>query len=160
MVAKNAEPVWSLDREIVLSRVFDAPRALVFEAWTRIEHLREWFGPKGFKTVTKEADIRRGGRWRFDMIAPDGTVFDNRMVFLEVKAPELLVMDHGHDKDDDASRFRVTITFDEQSDKKTVMTMRQIHPTAAQRKVKIDFGAAELGNQTMDKLAAHLASLR
>ena len=156
MDAKSTEPVWSLDREIVLSRVFDAPRALVFEAWTRIEHLREWYGPKGFKTVTKEADIRQGGRWRFDMIAPDGTVFDNRIVYLEMKAPELLVLDHGHDKDDDPDRFHVTITFDEQADKKTVVTMRQLHPSKERRATVIGFGAVELGYQTLDKLAEHL----
>src|SRR4051812_33668639 len=100
MVVKN-EVSWSLDREIVLSRVFDAPRALVFEAWTRVEHLRQWFGPKGFTIVSKEGEVRTGGRWRFDMIGPDGTVWDSRMDFLEVKAPELIVMDHGADKDDD-----------------------------------------------------------
>lgn len=152
----KSEVSWSLDREIVLSRVFDAPRALVFDAWMRIEHLREWFGPRGFKTVTKEADIRQGGVWRFDMIAPDGTVFDNRMEFVEVKAPELLVMNHGSDKDEDPHRFRVTVTFDEQADKKTIVTMRQLHPSKEQRAATIGFGAVELGYQTLDKLAEHL----
>lgn len=167
MVARSHDVPWSLDREIVLSRVFDAPRELVFAAWTQEEHLTKWFGPKGFTTKTHECDVRVGGRWRFDMISPDGKVFDNRMVFLEIKAPELLVLDHGSDKDDDEHRFRVTITFDEQSDTrsfgtkgKTVLTMRQLHPTKEQRNATIGFGAVEIGYTTLDKLAEHLRQMQ
>lgn len=160
MVAKGDEVPWSLDREIVLSRVYDAPRELVFAAWTKAEHLTKWFGPKGFTTKTRECDVRIGGRWCFDMIAPNGTVFDNRIVFLEIKAPERLVLDHGHDKDDDESRFRVTITFDEQTDKKTVVTMRQLHPTKEQRDAGVGFGAVEIGYTTLDKLAEYLRQMQ
>jgi uncharacterized protein YndB with AHSA1/START domain len=160
MGAKSHDLPWSLDREIVLSRVFDAPRELVFEAWTKAEHLTRWFSPKGFTTKTHECDVRVAGRWRFDMVAPDGKVWDNRIVFLEIEAPELLVFDHGKDKDDDAHRFRVTITFDEQSDKKTVVTLRQLHPTKEQRDAGIGFGAVEIGYTTLDKLAEHLRRLR
>ena len=160
MVAKGHEVPWSLDREIVLSRVFDAPRELVFAAWTKEEHLTKWFGPKGFTTKTRECDVRVGGRWRYDMIGPDGKVWDSRIVFLEIKAPELLVFDHGSDKDDDEHRFRATITFDEQSDKKTVMTMRQLLATKEQRAATIGFGAVELGYTTLDKLAEHLRGMQ
>jgi len=166
MVERSHEVPWSLDREIVLSRVFEAPRELVFAAWTKEEHLTKWFGPKGFTTKTHECDVRTGGRWRFDMIAPDGKIFDNRMVFLEIKAPELLVLDHGSDKDDDEHRFRVTITFDEQSDDrfgvkgKTVVTMRQLHPTKEQRDAGMAFGAVEIGYTTLDKLAEHLRRMQ
>jgi len=160
MVAKGHEVPWSLDREIVLSRVFDAPRELVFEAWTKEEHLSKWFGPRGFSTKTHECDVRVGGRWRFDMVADDGRVWPSRMVFLEVRPPELLVFDHGSDKDDDPHRFRMTITFDAQSDGKTVMTMRQLHPTKEQRNAGIGFGAVELGYTTLDKLGEHLRSMR
>jgi uncharacterized protein YndB with AHSA1/START domain len=61
---------WALDREIVLSRVIDARRDVVFSAWTDPKHLPSWFGPTGFKIETKEIDICVGGLWRFDMIAP------------------------------------------------------------------------------------------
>lgn len=71
-----------------------------------------------------------------------------------------LVFDHGLDTDDDPGKFRVTITFDEHSNKKTVVTMRQMHPTVEQRRAKIGFGAVELGFQTLDKLAEHVAALR
>jgi uncharacterized protein YndB with AHSA1/START domain len=167
MVARSDEVPWSLDREIVLSRVFEAPRELVFAAWTKEEHLTKWFGPKGFTTKTHECDVRVAGRWRFDMIAPDGKVFPNRMVFLEIKAPELLVFDHGSDKDDDEHRFRVTITFDEQTDSRsfgvvagTVVTMRQLHPTKQQRDGAIAFGAVQIGYTTLDKLAEHLTRMQ
>jgi uncharacterized protein YndB with AHSA1/START domain len=151
---------WSLDREVVLSRVIDAPRELVFAAWTDAEHLGQWFGPAGFTCATREADIRVGGRWRFDFRGPDGTVYDNRMVFLEILAPERIVFDHGHDRDDDPDRFRVTITFDAQANGKTVVTLRQLHPTAARRAAVIGFGAVEFGYQTLDKLAAHVRPAR
>jgi uncharacterized protein YndB with AHSA1/START domain len=160
MVARSEEKPWSLDREIVLSRVYEAPRELVFEAWTKKEHLTKWFGPKGYTTTTHECDVRVGGRWRFDMTGPDGKVWDNRVVFLEIEAPKRLVFDHGKDKDDDAGRFRVTITFDEQSDKKTVVTLRQLHPTKEQRDAGIGFGAVEIGYTTLDKLAEHLRRMQ
>lgn len=149
---------WALDREIVLCRVIDAPRERVFAAWTDPEQLRLWFGPAGFKTETLECDIRPGGRWRFIYTAPDGTIYDNRMVFLRIEAPKLIETEHGSDKDDDPGRFHVTITFDEQSDGKTVLTMRQLHPTAEQRTAGIGFGAVEFGYQTLDKLARHLGA--
>lgn len=158
--ASHAEPTWSLDREIVLCRVFDAPRELVFRAWTEPEHLQRWFGPAGFSCVTHAIDLRVGGQWRFDMVGPDGTRYPNRMTFLQIKPPELLVFDHGGDQDDDPARFRVTVTFDVQSNGKTVLTMRQLHPSKAQRDATIAFGAVEYGMSTMDKLDALLRALR
>jgi uncharacterized protein YndB with AHSA1/START domain len=156
MSASDADRRSTLEREIVLSRVYDAPRPLVFEMWTKPEHAMKWFGPKGFSCTLHEMDVRVGGRWRFDMKAPDGTVYSNRIEYLEIVPNERLVFDHGNDVDDDPTRFRVTITFDEQSDKKTVVTLRQLHPTKQQRDVGIGFGAVELGYQTLDKLAEHL----
>jgi uncharacterized protein YndB with AHSA1/START domain len=90
------------------------------------------------------------------MIAPNGQRYDNRMVFLEVTPNERLVLDHGKDIDDDPNRFRVTLTFDQQSNGKTVITLRQLHPSKAQREGGIGFGAVELGYQTLDKLDAYL----
>lgn len=148
---------WALEREIVLSRVYDAPRALVFAAWTDPAHIGAWFGPKGFTCVTHEIDIVVGGRWRFDLVAPDGHRYDSRIVFLEILDGERLVFEHGSDKDDDPGRFLMTITFDAQADGKTVLTLRQLHPTKAQRDASIGFGAVAYGYQTLEKLAAHLA---
>jgi uncharacterized protein YndB with AHSA1/START domain len=101
-------------------------------------------------------DVRPGGRACFDMTAGDDTVYTNRFDYLEVVPSERLVLDHGSDADDDPARFRVTITLDEQSDGKTVLTLRQLHPTVEQREATLGFGAVELGLQTMHKLARHL----
>jgi uncharacterized protein YndB with AHSA1/START domain len=147
-----------LDREVVLSRVIDAPRERVYRAWVEPGRIFEWFGPDGFRCeVIEQSDARAGAVWRFNMIAPNGHVYSNRMVFLEAKPGALLVYDHGPDNDDETQRFRVTITFDEQSDGKTVLTLRQMHPSKERRDVVIGFGAVELGYQTLAKLAAHLA---
>lgn len=151
---------WALDREIVLSRLISARRDVVFSAWTDAKHLPNWFGPAGFEIETKEIDIRVGGLWRFDMIAPDGRRYPSRMQFRRIEPPTLIEFDHGADHADDPGRFRTTITFDEQSDGKTVITLRQLHPTKAQRDAGIGFGAVEYGYQTLEKLACHVESLR
>jgi uncharacterized protein YndB with AHSA1/START domain len=152
-----ARSTWALDREIVMSRVLDAPRELVFKAWTDPNLVVQWFSPAGFTSETLEIDIREGGRWRFIYTGPDGTRWNNRMVFLRIDAPRLLEMEHGADLDDDPGRFHVTVTFDEQSDGKTVVTMRQLHPTKAQRDATIGFGAVAIGYTTLDKLEAFVA---
>jgi uncharacterized protein YndB with AHSA1/START domain len=147
-----------LEREIVLSRVIHARKELVFRAWTESARMFQWFGPKGFHCeVHQTSEAKVGAVWKFDMIAPNGHRYYNRMTLLEIVPNERLVYDHGTDQDDDPNRFRVTITFDEQSDGKTVLTLRQIHPSKARRDVTIGFGAVELGYQTLDKLAEYLA---
>jgi len=151
---------WALDREIVLARVINVRRDLVFSAWTDPKHLPNWFGPAGFKIETKQIDIRVGGLWRFDMIAPDGQQFRSRMEFRRIERPTLIEFDHGADCDDDPARFRTTITFDAQDDYKTVITLRQLHPTKAQRDATIGFGAVEYGYQTLEKLARHVEGSR
>jgi len=157
MVANAAYANGELEREIVLSRVINAPRDQVFSAWVDPQHMFQWFGPRGFRCEVRQVnEARPGAMWRFDMISPDGQRFDSRMVFLEVKPNERLVFDHGSDKDDDPSRFRVTITFDQQSDGKTVITLRQLHPSKEQREGTIGFGAVELGYQTLDKMDEYL----
>jgi uncharacterized protein YndB with AHSA1/START domain len=149
-----------LEREIVLSRVIDAPRDLVYRAWIEPGRMFQWFGPKGYRCeVRQQGEARVGAVWRFDMVAPNGQRFDNRMTFLEIIPNEKLVLDHGSDQDDDPNRFRVTITFDQQSDGKTVLTLRQLHPSKTQRDATIGFGAVELGYQTLDKLAEYLAKV-
>ena len=152
----NDPTTWALDREIVLVRVLHAPREAVFAAWTDADAFCQWFGPEGFTCTVGEMDVRPGGRARFEMTSGDGTVFTNRFDYLEVVPGERLVLDHGSDLDDDPACFRVTVTLDEQADGKTVLTLRQLHPTVEQRAATIGFGAVELGLQTMHKLALHL----
>jgi uncharacterized protein YndB with AHSA1/START domain len=147
---------WAMDREIVLSRVINAKREIVFAAWTDPDQIIQWFGPAGFTLETKDIDIRAGGQWRFVFIGPDGTHYTNRMVFRRIEVPSLLEVDHGEDIDNDEKTFRTTVTFDQQSNGKTVLTMRQLHPTKARRDGGIAFGGVEYGYQTLDKLARHV----
>src|SRR5271155_4603713 len=81
----------SAEREIVLSRVFDAPRKMVWEAWTDPKQVAKWWGPKGFSTTIEVMDVRPGGVWRQVMHGPDGIDYPNESVFLDVVQYERLV---------------------------------------------------------------------
>ena len=154
MSAATATDESTTGRELVMTRDFDAPRELVFKAFTDPKHLGKWWGPRGFSTTIHEMDARPGGMWRFMMHGPDGTDYPNRITYLEVVPPERLLYDHG--TDDEPKQFRVTVTFVEQGGK-TRLTMRSLFPSVeACERVK-GFGAVELGQQTLEKLAEHLA---
>lgn len=155
----NPLETWSLDREIVLVRLLNHRRDKVFAAWLDPKALSQWYGPDGLAIETHEADIREGGVWRFDMVGTfEGKPqrFPNLIRFLEIVPNERIVMDHGTPAPDDPERFRVTVTFDEQADGKTVLTMRQLHPSRERRQFVIGFGAVGYGLQTLDKLGAWL----
>ncbi|MEC7762457.1 MAG: SRPBCC family protein [Pseudomonadota bacterium] len=149
---------WPLDREVVVTRVVAADIDTAFRAWADPEQIVQWFGPEGLDIRTHEIDIRTGGVWRFDMVGADVT-FPNRMEFLRVEAPRLIEAVHGSDDPQDPDRFRLLVTFDAQDNGKTVVTLRQMHPSAARRSAVIGFGAVEYGGQTLDKLARHLAAV-
>lgn len=153
-----ADQTSEADRELIMERDFDAPRALVWRAWTEPEHLPQWWGPRDFTITTLAIDVRPGGMWRYLMHAPDGTDYDNRITFREFTPPERIVYEHGTDKDDDPEQFVVTVTFSER-DSKTHLTMRILFPTVAQREANQAFGAVEIGYQTLAHLAEHLATM-
>jgi uncharacterized protein YndB with AHSA1/START domain len=155
----NPFDTWSLDREIVVVKVLNHRRDKVFAAWLNPEALAKWYGPAGLSIENREADIREGGVWRFDMVGVfEGREqrFANLMRFLEIVPNERIVADYGTPDPDDPNRFRMTVTFDEQADGKTVLTLRQLHPNRERRQSVIDFGAVEYGLQTLDGLAAWL----
>jgi uncharacterized protein YndB with AHSA1/START domain len=156
LTAPDREGTATPDREIVVSRVFDAPRELVFEAWTDPEQVVQWWGPHGFTTTNHEMDARPGGVWRFVMHGPDGTDYGNRVEFTEVSKPERLVYNHGPDDESEGLSFRVTVTFDE-ADGKTRLTLRLVFASAAERDQAVEFGALKGGKQTLERLAEHLA---
>lgn len=150
---------WSLDREIVLVKVLKHPRHKVFAAWMDPEALAQWYGPVGLSIENHHADIREGGEWRFDMVGMfEGHEqrFPNLMRFLKIVPNELIVADYGTPDPNDPERFYMTISFDEQTDGKTVLTMRQLHPSRERRQVVVGFGAVEYGLQTLDGLSAWL----
>lgn len=155
---KNKPADGTSDREITLTRVFDAPRALVWEAWTDPKHVDHWMGPRGYLTRTLEMNARPGGRWRYIMRGPDGTDYDNRIAYLKMVPLERLVYDHGSDKDADPDRFRVTVTFEAMGEQ-TRLTMHLVFATAEACAAAKKFGAVELGYQTLDRLGEKLANL-
>jgi uncharacterized protein YndB with AHSA1/START domain len=155
----NATPAGDTsDREVVISRLLDAPRELVFEAWVDPKHVVNWWGPDGFRTTIREVAIRPGGIWRFTMHGPDGVDYLNRIEFIEVKRPERLVYHH-YGEGDDQMHFHVTVTFDDQQGK-TMLTMRSIFDTAAERNRVVDeYGAIEGGIQHLARLADYLKAM-
>ena len=143
-------------RSIFSTRVFDAPRELVFDAFTDVKHISNWWGPRGFTTTTHEMDVRPGGKWLFIMHGPDGTDYDNEVVYLEVERPSRLVYTHGP-----APIFDVTVTFEEAEGGRTKMTMRSVFVSAEVRdQVAEEFGAVEGMHQTLDRFSEELAHRR
>ncbi len=155
--ANSAPDAPASEREIVLSRTYDAPRDLVWQAWTRAEHLAQWWGPNGFTTTTSEMVVRPGGAWRFVMHGPDGTDYPNLAEYAEVVEPERLVYTHG-DGENRERDFHVTVTFTEE-DGRTTVTSRMLFPTAERRREVVGFGAVELGRQTFERLVEHLKTM-
>ena len=99
MDARNSIDFEQDPRMIIATRVFDAPRDLVFEAWIDPKHLAQWWGPTGFATTTRSIDFRSGGVWRFVMHGRDGRDYENRISYVEIVKPERLVYRHGGGED-------------------------------------------------------------
>jgi len=120
-------------RELLLTRVFDAPRRLVFKMWTQPEHLAHWWGPAGFTMIASETDVRPGGIWRRTMRGPDGGAFFRHGVYREVVEPERLVFTYVTDDiTGPGQETLVTVTFAEHGGK-TRLTLHQavFHSVAA-----------------------------
>lgn len=145
----------SKSNELHISRVFDAPVAAVWDAWTDPEQVAKWWGPRGFTITTHSKDVRPGGHWNYTMHGPDGTDWPNTTTYHEVEKHAKLVYDHGG-SDDRPPLFRVTVLFSERGGKTHMeMTMALPSPEAleATRQVIRKHG----GNSTWDRLAEYLA---
>jgi uncharacterized protein YndB with AHSA1/START domain len=149
------------DREIVVTRVFEAPRELVWEAWTEAKHLVQWWGPRGFTTTVEVMDVRPGGVWKHVMHGPDGADYPNESVFTEVVKPERISFCHGGRKEGGPSvLFESTWSFDALEKGKTRVSIRMVFSSAAERdRVAKEFGAVEGGKQTLERLGEHLPAM-
>jgi uncharacterized protein YndB with AHSA1/START domain len=149
------------DREFSITRIFDAPRELVWQAWTDPKHVAQWWGPRGFTTTIEEMDVRPGGVWKQVMHGPDGTDYPNKSVFKEVVKPERIVYSLGGGKKGAPGvHFEATWTFDALDDGKTRVTIRMVFPSAEDRdKIVKEYGAIEGGKQTLERLAEHLPKM-
>ena len=138
------------EREIVITRVINAPRPSVWKAFTTAEALAHWWGPTGFTITTQTFDFREGGDWVFVMHGPDGRDYPNWIRFTRIEAPTR--MDHDHGGDSDRVIFQAVITLDDLGDK-TRVTLHSTFFTKEQRDLVVkEYGAVEGGKQTLARL--------
>ena len=148
------------DREIVMSRAFDAPRALVFEAWTRPEHVRHWWGLRSSTMLVCEAEVRPGGSWRYVTTASDGAEVPFTGVYQEVTPPERLVYTEVYDVEPFNSGDPAvnTVTFTEEGGR-TLVTVTTVYPTKEVRDFVLGTGMEHGAAESYDRLAEHLKTL-
>jgi len=143
------------DREIVISRLINAPRDLFFEAFTEVRHLSRWWGPEGFTTTTQAFEFRVGGEWEFVMHGPDGTDYQEWISYTQIVPPERIELLHGEFRGD-PNAFESVVTFAAEG-VATRIEMRTLFPTRALRDEAVEkYHAIEGGQQTLDNLAAYV----
>ena len=146
------------DREVAISRVIDAPRELVFEAFTEVRHLSRWWGPEGFITTTQSFEFCVGGEWDFVMHGPDGTDYQEWISWTEIAPPERIALLHGESRGD-PNAFESTLTF-EPHGAATRIEMRTVFPSKELRDEAVEkYHAIEGGQQTLSKLAAYVTEI-
>jgi uncharacterized protein YndB with AHSA1/START domain len=142
------------ERGVVMTRVFDAPRRLVFEAMTKPELLKRWFGPRGWSLVVCEADLKVGGAWRWVLRGPDGRDMGMRGVYQEITPPERLVSTESFD--DYPGESLNTLILSEE-DGKTTFTITVRYASQEIRDAVIKSGMEHGAAECYDKLAEMLA---
>ena len=167
----NAEPVATIgtpqksdlavstpsDREIIMTRSFNAPRELVFEAMTRPEHVKNWFGLRGSTLPVCEIDLRPGGSWRYVIRESNGHEMGMHGVYREIERPERMVTTEIFDDWPDAETV-VTVTLVEQ-DGRTMLTTRVLYPSLEVRDAVIASGMAKGASITYDRLSEYLGTM-
>jgi uncharacterized protein YndB with AHSA1/START domain len=157
MAAEKNRPVESSDRELVLTRVFDAPRALVYRMWTEIEHLTRWSAPVGYTLIHNEGDLRPGGKWRSCMRSPEGQDLWLGGTYREVVPDRSLMFTHAWDQSDGLPGRETLVTvLLEDHGRGTKMTFRQAFFESVQQR------DGHLGGwtQCFDRLDAYLEAPR
>lgn len=140
--------------EVIHRRVLRAPRELVWDVWTDPAHVKEWFGPEGFTLTNKSMDVKVNGQWAFTMHGM-GRDFSNKVEYLEVKKPSLLVYRHGSD-DPSFPPFMVYVTFEARGNT-TVLTMRSVFASAeVLERLNREVNAIEGGKQTLNRLEKYV----
>ena len=154
METKNEFVQPASDCEITATRVVNAPRELVYKAWTDPNHLIRWWGPKGFTNTFKEFDLRPNGKWSFVMHGPDGGHFNNECVFIKSQEPELIEWNHLSDP-----KFKVVGSFEDLKDGKSKVQFKMIFDTPEEcSRIK---SLVEVKNEeNLDKLEKELTRMR
>jgi uncharacterized protein YndB with AHSA1/START domain len=147
------------DREIVMTRVFDAPRRLVFEAWTRPEHVARWFGPHDYSLPVCRIDLRPGGAWRYVLRAPDGTEMGMKGVYRQIVRPERLVYTEIFDDFEEIGGESLVSIVLEEHEGRTTMTSTVLYRSVEVRDAVIASGMEVGAAETLDRLAEHLGAM-
>ena len=146
------------DREIVMTRVFDAPRDLVFEAHSSCEHLSHWWGPRKYEIVSCDVDFRPGGAWRIVHRGPDGEEHGFRGEYREIVPPERIVWTFEYEGWPGQVSVE-TLTLEER-DGKTTLTSTSVHDSVEARDAMLESGMEEGAAETMERLDEYLEVLR
>jgi uncharacterized protein YndB with AHSA1/START domain len=152
-----SEPV--VDREVIITRTYDAPARLLFVAWSKPEHLMKWFGPVGWPLTLCEVDFRMGGRFRFAMTGPSGrqdTPFGGE--YLEIVPHRKIVFDNAFEAPG-AEKMITTVTFDEK-DGRTTLTHHTLFASVAMKNEYVGMGFVQGVGSGFDQLAAVVATMK
>ena len=145
------------DREIVITRVFDAPRRLIFEAWTNPEHLPHWMlGPGGWTMPVCQIDLRPGGAWHFGWRHTDGTEMEMRGVYREIVPLERLVSTESWGGDWPETLNTLTLS---EEDGNTTITNTVLYPSKEARDAALQTGMKEGMSLSFDRLAEYLRNM-
>jgi uncharacterized protein YndB with AHSA1/START domain len=139
----------SASRELRVSRLINAPVALVFEAWTNPEHIKHWWGPNGFTHTIYKMDVKPGGAWEFTMHGPDGANYESKQMYVEIVTSERIVMKHP------AAGYEMTVDFVPEEGNKTRVDICNVFESAEVlaeviRRVKADEGLAQNADRMKD----------
>ena len=145
------------DREVSVKRVFDAPRSLVFEAWSSCDHMKNWWGPRGFELIECSMDLRPGGKYRFVQKAPDGSIHGFNGVYHEIAAPERVVFTQIYEPVPDQEML-VSTTLTE-NDGKTALSQTLTFASKEDRDGMIASGMEWGQSQSFERLDDLLAGL-
>lgn len=155
------------ERELVIARVFDAPRELVWKAWTESEHIAAWWGPEGFSTRVEENDFRAGGKTRYVMVGPDGTEYPVGGVIKEIVPQERIVttdeFEEGYEYKDIAEAdlpqgVIMTVLFEDLG-QQTKLTLHIAHPTPEERRKHEEMGVVGGWQSSFDCLDEYLREM-
>lgn len=151
----------SSERDMVLTRVFDAPRALVWMCWTDPAHMAAWWGPDGM-TNRVDQDIRPGGHQSIVMVAPDGAEYPFQADILDVIEEEKYVCKlrgEGHPEEEIVSSIVMTVTFEDAPDGGTILTVKQTWDTKELRDANMKMGAEPGWRESFEKLDTLLSKI-
>lgn len=144
--------------EIRITRIYDAPVALVWDAWTDLAQVGQWWGPRGFTITTHSKELRPGGTWVYTMHGPDGKDWPNYTLYHEVVPRQRLVYDHGASSADDKPMFHMTVDFRDLGGR-TELDILMTLATAEEAQATRAFIKAAGGNSTWDRLAEYLVKV-